>query len=64
MLRAGLDFTGEALALACASHSGEPGHVAGAGVLAAAGLREDDLACPPDFPLTCRACATPRSRAG
>jgi len=52
MLRAGLDFTGEDLALACASHSGEPGHVKRVlELLDAAGLREDDLACPPDFPL-------------
>ncbi|MET8849999.1 asparaginase [Amycolatopsis sp. NPDC004625] len=52
MLRAGLDFTGEDLALACASHSGEPGHVKRVlELLSAAGLREDDLACPPDFPL-------------
>jgi L-asparaginase II len=52
MLRAGLDFTGEDLALACASHSGEPGHVKRVlELLEAAGLREDDLACPPDFPL-------------
>ncbi|WP_372671754.1 asparaginase [Amycolatopsis kentuckyensis] len=52
MLRSGLDFTGEELALACASHSGEPGHVKRVlELLSAAGLREDDLACPPDFPL-------------
>jgi L-asparaginase II len=52
MLRAGLDFTGEDLALACASHSGEPGHVKRVlELLRAAGLAEDDLACPPDFPL-------------
>lgn len=52
MLRAGLDFTGEDLALACASHSGEPGHVKQVlELLQAAGLHEDDLACPPDFPL-------------
>ncbi|SFW57009.1 asparaginase [Amycolatopsis australiensis] len=52
MLRSGLDFTGEDLALACASHSGEPGHVKRVlELLDAAGLREDDLACPPDFPL-------------
>jgi L-asparaginase II len=52
MLRAGLDFTGEDLALACASHSGEPGHVKHVlELLQAAGLKEDDLACPPDFPL-------------
>ncbi|MFJ7211450.1 asparaginase [Amycolatopsis sp. NPDC098790] len=52
MLRSGLDFTGEELALACASHSGEPGHVKRVlELLDAAGLGEDDLACPPDFPL-------------
>nr|WP_225957719.1 asparaginase [Amycolatopsis lexingtonensis] len=52
MLRAGLDFDGEDLALACASHSGEPGHVKRVlELLEAAGLHEDDLACPPDFPL-------------
>jgi L-asparaginase II len=52
MLRAGLDFRDEDLALACASHSGEPGHVKRVlELLEAAGLREDDLACPPDFPL-------------
>lgn len=52
MLRSGLDFTGEDLALACASHSGEPRHVKGVlELLQAAGLTEDDLACPADFPL-------------
>jgi L-asparaginase II len=52
MLRAGLGFTGEDLALACASHSGEPGHVKRVlELLEAAGRHEDDLACPPDFPL-------------
>ncbi|MCR6486908.1 asparaginase [Amycolatopsis sp. OK19-0408] len=52
MLRSGLGFTGEDLALACASHSGEPGHVKRVlELLEAAGLGEDDLACPPDFPL-------------
>ncbi len=64
MLRAGLSFTGEALALACASHSGEPAHVKRVlELLAAAGLSEDDLACPPDFPLhvpSMRAAAEPR----
>ena len=39
-------FGDEALALACASHNGEPRHVAtAAAMLAAAGLSEDDLAC-------------------
>jgi L-asparaginase II len=52
MLRAGLGFTGEDLALACASHSGEPGHVKRVlELLEEAGRHEDDLACPPDFPL-------------
>lgn len=40
------------LATACASHSGEPEHVAVVRrILAAAGLRETALACPPDVPL-------------
>ncbi|WP_410637393.1 asparaginase [Amycolatopsis sp. lyj-346] len=52
MLRAGLGFTGEDLALACASHSGEPVHVKRVlELLEVVGLSEDDLACPPDFPL-------------
>jgi L-asparaginase II len=52
MLRSGLDFTGEDLALTCASHSGEPGHVKRVlELLQAAGVTEDDLACPADFPL-------------
>ncbi|RSM43337.1 asparaginase [Amycolatopsis balhimycina DSM 5908] len=52
MLRSGLGFAGEDLALACASHSGEPAHVKRVlELLRAAGLTEDDLACPPDFPL-------------
>ncbi|WP_328613048.1 asparaginase [Amycolatopsis sp. NBC_00355] len=52
MLRSGLDFTGEDLALTCASHSGEPSHVKRVlELLQAAGLTEDDLACPADFPL-------------
>ena len=52
MLRSGLDLRGEELALVCASHSGEPGHVKRVlEMLAAAGLSEADLACPPDFPL-------------
>lgn len=40
------------LALACASHSGEPEHVAGAAaILAKAGLGEDALACGAHWPL-------------
>jgi L-asparaginase II len=52
MLRCGLKLDGELLALAAASHSGEDFHVAGVRqILASAGLREDDLQCPPDLPL-------------
>ncbi len=56
MLRCGLDLDGELLALAAASHSGEDFHVAGVRkILAAAGLTEEDLQCPPDRPLDERA---------
>jgi L-asparaginase II len=52
MLRAGLDLPPDLLALACASHSGEPFHVDGVRrILAAAGLAEDALQTPPDYPL-------------
>jgi L-asparaginase II len=52
MLRCGLKLDGELLALAAASHSGENFHVSGVrAILAAAGLTEDDLQCPPDYPL-------------
>ncbi len=52
MVRAGLDLPPELLALACASHSGEPFHVEGVRrILASAGLDEDDLQTPPDYPL-------------
>ncbi|MGI8900196.1 MAG: asparaginase [Nocardioides sp.] len=52
MLRAGLDLDGELLALACASHSGEPFHVEGAlRILASADLDETALQTPPDYPL-------------
>lgn len=52
MLRSGFTPAGtEALALSSASHSGEDAHVRGAlAILAAAGLGEDDLACPADLP--------------
>jgi L-asparaginase II len=44
MLRAGLDLDAELLALACASHSGEPGHLDGVRrILAGVGLTEADL---------------------
>ncbi|MCW2758340.1 MAG: asparaginase [Nocardioidaceae bacterium] len=52
MLRAGLDLDGELLALASASHSGEPFHVDGVRrILAGAGLTEVDLQTPADYPL-------------
>ncbi len=52
MLRCGLKLDRELLAVAAASHSGEDFHVAGVRqILASAGLTEDDLQCPPDYPL-------------
>lgn len=52
MVRMGLDLQAELLALACASHSGEPFHLEGARrILAAAGLDESALQTPPDYPL-------------
>jgi L-asparaginase II len=52
MLRAGLDLDHELLALACASHSGEPFHVEGVRkILAGAGLDESALQTPADYPL-------------
>jgi L-asparaginase II len=52
MVRVGLDLSPELLALACASHSGEPFHVEGVRrILASAGLTEADLQTPPDYPL-------------
>ena len=52
MVRAGLSLPPDLLALACASHSGEPFHLDGVRrILAAAGLPEDSLQTPPDYPL-------------
>jgi L-asparaginase II len=52
MVRAGLDLPSELLALACASHSGEPFHLEGVRrILASAGLDESALQTPPDYPL-------------
>ncbi|MCO1655300.1 asparaginase [Pseudonocardia humida] len=52
MLRAGVDLPGPQLALAAASHSGEPFHVEGvAAILRAAGLSEQDLRNTPDLPI-------------
>lgn len=51
MLRSGLQLDGELLALACASHAGEPFHVDGVRkILAGAGLDETALLCPEDYP--------------
>ncbi len=52
MVRCGLDLDGELLALAAASHSGEDFHVDGVRkILSGAGLSEDQLGCPPAWPL-------------
>jgi L-asparaginase II len=52
MVRLGLDLPPDLLALACASHSGEPFHVEGVRrMLAGAGLDESALQTPPDWPL-------------
>jgi L-asparaginase II len=52
MVRLGLDLPRDLLALACASHSGEPFHVEGVRrVLGSVGLDETALQTPPDYPL-------------
>jgi L-asparaginase II len=52
MVELGLDLPPELVALACASHSGEPFHVEGVRrILASAGLDESALQTPPDWPL-------------
>jgi L-asparaginase II len=52
MVEAGLSLEGELLALACASHSGEPFHIDGVRrILASAGLSEEELQTPADYPL-------------
>jgi L-asparaginase II len=52
LLRAGFTGRQQQLALAAASHSGEPVHVAVArSILADAGVAEDELRCPPDLPM-------------
>ncbi|MFJ8585626.1 asparaginase [Streptomyces sp. NPDC093595] len=52
LLRAGLDLSGERLALAAASHSGEPFHLdLVRKMLAEYGLSESQLLTPPDLPL-------------
>ncbi len=52
MVGAGLDLPPDLLATACASHSGEAMHLeAVQRTLAGAGLTEDDLQCPVDWPM-------------
>jgi L-asparaginase II len=52
MVRAGLDLPDDLLALACASHSGEPFHLDGVRrILEGAGLDPSALQTPPDHPL-------------
>ncbi len=52
MLRSGLDLDGELLALACASHSGEPFHLEGVRrILASVGLDDAALQNPAGWPL-------------
>jgi L-asparaginase II len=52
MLGAGLDLDGPLLALAAASHGGQPFHLDGVRhILAGAGLTEAALRTPPDYPL-------------
>ncbi len=52
MVRLGLDLPPDLLALACASHSGESFHLEGVRqILAGAGLDEQALQTPPDWPL-------------
>jgi L-asparaginase II len=52
MVRSGLALEGELLALASASHSGEEIHIDGVRkILSGAGLTEEDLQTPPDYPL-------------
>ena len=51
-LRLGAPIKRETLAIACASHDGEPVHVGlSESVLANSGLTEEDLQCPPNWPL-------------
>ena len=52
MVEVGLSLEPELLALACGSHSGEPFHVEGVRrILASAGLSEEELQTPADYPL-------------
>ncbi|WP_225752867.1 asparaginase [Actinotalea sp. Marseille-Q4924] len=65
MLRAGLEVDDDGLALACASHNGEPGHLdVVRRVLGSAGLGEADLQNTPDLPLDPAAAAGWREAGG
>jgi L-asparaginase II len=60
-----LGWTADDLALACASHGGEPEHVAVAErMLASIGLEEGDLACGPHEPLSARGARLLRESGG
>lgn len=51
-LETGVDLVPTEIAVACASHDGHPVHLeAVRSILARAGLGEDDLRCPPSWPL-------------
>jgi len=55
-LRGGADVTGEALALAGASHGGQPVHIAHVRqMLSGVSLDESSLLCPPDLPMSASA---------
>lgn len=65
LLRVGLRIDDRGLALACASHSGDAGHLAVVrAVLAAAGLTESELQNTPDLPLDPEAAARWRHDGG
>ncbi len=52
VVTAGVSLTGPQLALATASHAAEPAHVeVVTSTLADGGLAEDELGCPPDWPM-------------
>lgn len=62
VLRSGVALEGAQLVLATASHSGTPAHVeVVAEILERAGLAEEDLQCPPDWPGDPDAAATART---
>ena len=65
LVRAGWDPPSDGLALACASHDGTDAHLAVVrATLAAAGLGEADLGCPPDLALGPEPAARQRVGAG